>query len=190
MKRKLGLGSLAIIFITSSLSGQITKPTNGGGRAPIGVISTVQIKPPPANTTTVITPENTPVNNTPVATTPTIVKDKDDMIEISGITGTVFTSYNNYDGSPASYNQLLQISIGLLPVMPGGSYNFSLIFYSPADKISQAAYYDQGVLNIFYPLAMYGDIKDKISQSLHDNKKIYVRVIQKIDGYREGSIIF
>ena len=190
MKRKLSLGLLAVIFITSNLSGQITKPTNRGGRVPIGVISTVQIKPSPSNNTTVNTPESPPVNNTPVATIPTIAQDKDDMIEISGITGTVFTSYNNYDGSPASYNQLLQISIGLVPVMPGGSYNFSLIFYSPADKISQAAYYDQGVLDIFYPLAMYGDIKEKISESLHDNKKIYVRVIQKINGYREGSIIF
>lgn len=190
MKRKLGLGSLAIIFMTSSISAQTTRPGSGRGHAPIGAVSTMQIKPPPANNTTVSTPENTPVTNIPVATVPTPAKDKDDLIEISGITGTAFTSYNNYDGSPASYNQLLEISIGLIPVMPGGSYNFALVFYSPAEKISQAAYYDQGILNIFYPLAIYGDIKDKITQSLHDNKKIYVRVIQQVNGYREGSIMF
>ena len=189
MKIKLILGLLAVIFI-SSISAQIMKPAAGNGRAPIGAVSTMQIKPPPANNTTVSPTESTPVTNTPVATTPTIAQDKDDMIEISGINGTVFTAYNNFDGSPGSYNQMLQISIGLLPVMPGGSYNFSLIFYSPADKISQAAYYDQGVLDIFYPMAMYGEIKEKINQSIHDNKKIYVRVIQKVNGYREGSIIF
>ena len=187
MKKKLSLGLLAITFMTSSISAQTMRPTTRGGHAPIGAVSTIQI---PASNTTVSTPESSPVTNTPVTTIPPIAKDKDDLVEISGITGTGFTAYNNYDGSPASYNQLLEISIGLIPVVPGGSYNFALIFYSPAEKISQAAYYDQGVLEIFYPLAMYGDIKDKINQSLHDNKKIYVRVIQKVNGYREGSIIF
>jgi hypothetical protein len=194
MKNKASFSLLSIIFITSNLSAQIIRHAPGTGRVPINAVTTMQLPPPAANNNaaattpvTTSTPPETPAQTTP--TTATTGQDKDDMIEIQGVGGTAFTAYNNYDGSPASYNQMIQISVTLIPAL-GGSYSFAIIFYSPTVNISEAAFYDQGSLNIFYPLSMYNDIKAKISETLNDKKKIYVRVIQKVNGYREGSLIF
>ncbi len=116
-------------------------------------------------------------------------KDKTDQLEIQGIGGTTFTASNTSDGTAESYKHSLQIIVALTPVNKTGNNNYQLIFYSPTDNIQQAATYSDGTLNIYYPVAVYDDIKTKLEQAFAARKKVMVKVIQKTTGYREGTLI-
>lgn len=117
-------------------------------------------------------------------------QDKTDQFDIQGIGGTTFTSSNIIDGTANSYKHSLQIFVALTPVNKTGNSNFQLIFYSPSDNIQQAATYKDGALNIFYPVGVYEDIKSKLEQAFAARKKVTIKVIQKTNGYREGTLIF
>ncbi len=117
-------------------------------------------------------------------------QDKADQFDIQGIGGTTFTSSNTIDGTANSYKHSLQIVVALTPVNKTGNSNFQLIFYSPSDNIQQAATYKDSDLKIFYPVAVYDDIKSKLEQAFAARKKVTVKVIQKTNGYREGTLIF
>lgn len=116
-------------------------------------------------------------------------RDKTDQFEIQGLGGTTFTTSNTIDGTANSYKHSLQIIVALTPVNKTGNNNFQLIFYSPNDNIQQAATYNDGTLNIYFPVAVYDDIKTKLEQSFAARKKVTVKVIQKTNGYREGTLI-
>ncbi len=117
-------------------------------------------------------------------------QDKNDQFDIQGLGGTTFTSSNTIDGTANSYKHSLQIVVALTPVNKTGNSDFQLIFYSPNENIQQAATYKDGTLNIFYPVAVYEDIKSKLEQAFAARKKVTVKVIQKTNGYREGTLIF
>ncbi|MEO7983203.1 MAG: hypothetical protein ABI688_03875 [Bacteroidota bacterium] len=114
-------------------------------------------------------------------------QDKTDQFDIQGLGGTTFTASNTVDGSVNSYKHSLQIVLTLIPSKGGN--NFQLNFYSPGDNIQQAASYTDGTLNIYYPVAVYEDIRTKLEQALATKKKVIVKVIQKTNGYREGTLI-
>ena len=116
-------------------------------------------------------------------------QDKTDQFEILGLSATTFTSSNTIDGTANSYKHSLQIVVVLTPANKTGNSNFQLIFYSPNDNIQQAATYNDGLLNIYYPVAVYDDIKTKLEQAFTARKKVTVKVIQKTNGYREGTLI-
>lgn len=116
-------------------------------------------------------------------------QDKTDQFEIQGIGGTTFTSSNTTDGTINSYKHSLQILVTLTPVNKTGNNNYQLIFYSPNDNMQQAATYSNGTLNIYYPVAVYDDIKTKLEQAFAARKKVTVKVIQKTNGYREGTLV-
>ena len=115
--------------------------------------------------------------------------EKNDQFEIQGFGGTTFTASNTVDGSTNSYKHSLKIVVGLVPVVKTGNTNFKLIFYSPTDNIQEAATYSDGTLNIYFPEAVYEDIKAKLEQAFAARKKVMVKVIQKPDGYREGTLV-
>jgi len=115
--------------------------------------------------------------------------DKTDQFEIQGIGGTTFTASNTSDGTAESYKHSLQIVVALTPANKTGNSNYQLIFYSPNDNMQQAATYNDGILNIYYPVAVYDDIKTKLEQAFAARKKVMVKVIQKTNGYREGTLI-
>ena len=115
--------------------------------------------------------------------------EKNDQFEIQGLGGTTFTASNTVDGSTNSYKHSLKIVVGLVPVVKTGNTNFKLIFYSPTDNIQEAATYSDGTLNIYFPEAVYEDIKAKLEQAFAARKKVMVKVIQKPDGYREGTLV-
>ena len=117
------------------------------------------------------------------------MKDKTDQFEIQGIGGTTFTASNTSDGTAESYKHSLQIVVALTPVNKTGNNNYQLIFYSPNDNMQQAATYSDGTLNIYYPVAVYDDIKTKLEQAFAARKKVSVKVTQKPNGYREGTLI-
>ena len=116
-------------------------------------------------------------------------QDKTDQFEVQGIGGTIFTAANTVDGTANSYIHSPKITVALLP-MNNKNGSFQLVFYSPSEKLTQAATYSDGVLNIYYPISFYEGIKEKLNQAIAAKKKVYIKVIQKTDGYREGSLIF
>ena len=117
-------------------------------------------------------------------------QDKTEQFEIQGLGGITFTASNTADGTINSYKHSLQVNVTLLAAGKYYNENFQLIFYSESQNIQQAASYNDAVLNIFYPVSLYQSIKEKLDQSFAARKKVYVKVIQKTNGYREGSLIF
>lgn len=119
----------------------------------------------------------------------TVSEEKNNQFEIQGLGGTTFTASNTVDGSTNSYKHSLKIVVGLVPAVKTGNNNFRLIFYSPSDNIQEAANYSDGTLNIYFPESVYEDIKVKLEQAFAARKKVMVKVIQKPDGYREGTLV-
>jgi hypothetical protein len=115
--------------------------------------------------------------------------DKTDQFDIQSIGGTTFMASNTADGTTNSYNHTLQINVSLVPVRTGNN-NFQLVFYSESQNVPQAATYADGVLNIYYPISFYDGIRQKLEQALAAKKKVYVKVVQKPNGYREGTLVF
>jgi hypothetical protein len=116
-------------------------------------------------------------------------QDKTDLFEIQSIGGTTFTASNTSDGSANSFKHSLQVVMTLVPVNKTGITSFQLNFYSENDNIQQAATFTDGVLNIYYPVAVYEDIRIKLEQALAARKKVTVKVTQKTNGYREGVLV-
>jgi hypothetical protein len=122
----------------------------------------------------------------------TIRQDTNELFEIQGMGGTTFTSSNTMDGTTNSFKHSLQILVGLTPVpkTPVTTSTFQLIFYSPNDNIQQAASSAENKVNIYFPVAVYEDVRSKLEQAFAAKKKVTIKVIQRLDGYREGTIIF
>ncbi|HQW44946.1 MAG: hypothetical protein IPP02_06315 [Chitinophagaceae bacterium] len=116
-------------------------------------------------------------------------EDKTDLFDIQGIGGTTFTVSNTADGSTNSYKHSLQVVIKLIPANKTGNNNFQLNFYSPNENIQQAATYADGTLNIYYPVAIYEDIRTRLEQAFTAKRKVTVKVIQKTNGYREATLV-
>jgi hypothetical protein len=117
-------------------------------------------------------------------------QDKTDQFEIQGLGGTTFTASNTYDGGMNSFKHSLLVTVTLVPINKVGTNNFQIVFYSESAGIPQAASYNGGILNVYYPISFYEGIKEKLEQSIAAKKKIFVKVIQTTTGYREGSLIF
>ncbi|MDZ4795168.1 MAG: hypothetical protein SGI83_12885 [Bacteroidota bacterium] len=115
-----------------------------------------------------------------------------ELFEIQGMGGTTFTSSNTMDGTSNSFKHSLQILIGLVPVAktPNPTISFQLIFYSPNDNIQQAATSLENKVNIYFPIAVYDDIRSKLEQTFTARKKVTIKVVQQTNGYREGTIVF
>ena len=115
--------------------------------------------------------------------------DKTDQVEITGLGAATFTTSNIADGSLNSYKHSQKISISLNPLV-GKTGSYQLIFYPESDHIQYAASSDNGVVSIYYPLNLFTVIKGTLEQSFAAKKKVTVKVIQKADGYREGTLVF
>jgi len=118
-----------------------------------------------------------------------VKQDKTEQFEIQGLGGTTFTASNTIDGTAYSYKHSLQITVSLVPVNKGGNSNYQLVFYSANDNMQEAATYKDGTVSIYYPVAVYDDIKTKLEQAFAARKKVTVKVTQKTNGYREGTLI-
>jgi len=116
------------------------------------------------------------------------LEDKTDMFEVTGVGGTVFTTSNTSDGTANSYKHSQKITLSLA-VLNGKSNSFQLVFFSPDNEIPYSASFADGSLSIYFPISMYEEVKQKLDQSLAARKKVQLKVIQKKDGYREGTLI-
>lgn len=119
-----------------------------------------------------------------------ILKDKLEEYQIAGIGTTSFKASNTVDGTANSFNHSLLIQVTLVPMNKASINGVNLVFYSPNDNIGHAASFKDGYLNIYYPVALYQSLRDKLEQAIAAKKKVTVKVIQKTDGYREGTLVF
>lgn len=115
-------------------------------------------------------------------------QDKTDLFEITGIGNVVYTTSNVADATVSSYKHSLKITIELF-TSKNKTGNYQLIFSSPEEKIPYSASFLNDVLSIYYPLSVYESIREKLEQALAAKKKIQIKVIQKVNGYREGTLI-
>lgn len=115
-------------------------------------------------------------------------QDKTDLFEITGIGNVVYTTSNVADATANSYKHSLKITIELFTTK-NKTGNYQLIFSSPEEKIPYSASFVNDVLNIYYPLSVYESIREKLDQAFTAKKKVQIKVIQKTNGYREGTLI-
>jgi len=116
-------------------------------------------------------------------------QDKTDIFEITGTSGATFTASNISDGTSNSYRHSLRITLALATKENKGG-NINLVFYTEGESMPYAAASENGALNIYYPRSMYESIKEKLDQSVITKKRVQLKVIQKADGFREGTLIF
>lgn len=113
--------------------------------------------------------------------------DKTEIFEIVGIKGSTFSVSNTADGTANSYKHSKQVTIELTA---SNNSSYFLVFYSPEENIPYTFSPGKGVNNLYYPLALYDAMRQKLEQSLAAKKKIQLQMIQKTDGFREVSLIF
>lgn len=127
--------------------------------------------------------------NTPLFKARQPQEDKVETIDVSGLGQTTYTVSNMVDGSVKSYDHALRIVVSL-NTLGGKTSSCQLVFYSAADKIQQAATFDNGQISIYYPVSVYESIRVRLEQALTARKKVQIKVTQKTTGYREGVLIF
>ena len=113
--------------------------------------------------------------------------DKTDRFDISAISATTFTTSNNADGSANSYKHSQKIVVALQAA--GKANAVQLVFYSVNAEMPYAAGEDKGVISVYFPISMYGEIREKLETALAGRKKVQVQVMQGKEGYREGILL-
>ena len=115
-------------------------------------------------------------------------KEMTEIFEVTGTGGATFTSSNTADGSVKSFDHALRITLTLTTNSKAGS--FQLVFYPESEDMPYAAINNNGNLSIYYPINLYESIKQKLDQYLNARKKVQLKIVQRTDGFREGSLIF
>lgn len=116
-------------------------------------------------------------------------EDKTETIEVTGLGQTTHFVSNMSDGTTNSFRHTVRLVAALqTPAFKGGTVQ--LVFYSPEDRVRQAAENENGVISIYYPLAVYESLRGRLEQALQARKRVQLKVTMKTDGYREGVLVF
>ena len=115
--------------------------------------------------------------------------DKTENFDVRSIGTVSFAASNTADGSANSYKHSLRITMSLVMADPKAG-NYQLVFYSEGENVPLAVSRDAGVVSIYYPAAVYTDIKEKLEMALLARKKVTIKVTEKTTGYREGVLSF
>lgn len=115
-------------------------------------------------------------------------KETTDIFDVTGTGNVVYTTANYSDGTPNSFKHTLTITVALYTAK-NRTGNYQLAFYSPDDKIPYSAIFLNDALTIYYPISLYESISKKLDDAVAGRKKIQVKVVQKPNGYREGTLI-
>lgn len=111
-----------------------------------------------------------------------------DTLTITGIGAVSFIVSNTSDGTANTYRQSQKI---VLPLVSSSKNNkYQLVFYGQYDNVAYAVAKEEEKTTIYYPAYMFGEIKQKLEQSLSQKKKVELRVTIKKDGFREGILVF
>lgn len=65
-----------------------------------------------------------------------------------------------------------------------------MIFYPETEHIPYASTSENGMVTIYYPLNLFNAIRGILEETFTAKKKVGVKVIQKTNGYREGTLVF
>ena len=116
-------------------------------------------------------------------------EDKTDLLDITGIAGTVFTSmnYSNFGSRNTNHTYKITLSVLTGSNKAGG---YQLVFPPEGETISAAVEAQNGITSIYFPMNTYQALSQKLEQSLTSKKKIQLKIIQNPSGYREGILIF
>ena len=112
--------------------------------------------------------------------------DKTDLYEINAIGTTTFTTSNTADGSANSYKHSQKIIMSLQ--VPGKPNTVQLVFFSANTDMPFAAAEESSKVNVYFPISLYTEIREKLEQSLAARKKVQVKVFQGKNGFREGTL--
>lgn len=115
--------------------------------------------------------------------------DKTENFDIKSIGTVSFATSNTADGTVNSYQHALRITLSLVMADPKAG-NYQLVFYSEGENLPQAVSRDAGTVSIYYPAAVYTEIKEKLEQALLARKKVTIKVTEKTTGFREGVLMF
>ncbi len=121
--------------------------------------------------------------------TETPAADKTESLEVKAIASVSFAASNTADGSANSYKHALRITM-VLQMADAKAGNYQLVFYTPGENIPLAVEKEATGVSIYYPAAIYADVKEKLEQALLARKKVTVKVTEKTTGYREGVLSF
>jgi hypothetical protein len=115
-------------------------------------------------------------------------QDKTDVITVTAINGAVFSTSNTADGTSGSYKHNLRITLSLQTNVKTSGYQ--LVFYSNNEDMPYAAATDNNVVTVYFPISVYESVKEKLDQALAARKSVQLKVTQKTNGYREGTLVF
>lgn len=115
--------------------------------------------------------------------------DKMDTWEVKSVGNVSFATSNTADGTVNSYQHALRITMTLV-MTDTRAGNVQLVFYSEGEPMPFAVIRNGTDVAIYYPVAVYADIKEKLEQSLAARKRVTVKVTEKTTGYREGVLNF
>lgn len=117
-------------------------------------------------------------------------EDKSLVIEITGLSNMSFTVANTADGTSAGmgYNRSENIVISLQTNSKDTAYQ--LVFYSEKENFQKILSEDGKTRSVYYPMAMYSDIKQKLEQYITLKKKIQLKLSLRKEGYSEAKLLF
>jgi hypothetical protein len=115
--------------------------------------------------------------------------DKLNMIEITGVGGSVFSTMNYPDISTKISTPSLKITLLLLTgVNKAGGYQ--LVFSPESERTAYAVETQTGITSIFFPMHTFEIINQKLDQYIASKKKVQLKITQNPNGFREGVLTF
>jgi hypothetical protein len=116
-------------------------------------------------------------------------EDKLEVIDVTGLGGSVFSIMNYPDVSAKAGNHSLKITLSLLTgtTRTGG---YQLVFLPENEKTTYAVETQNSVTSIFFPMSVFNVINQKLEQQISNKKKVQLKITQNPNGYREGVLVF
>lgn len=121
---------------------------------------------------------------TPVFKTGRLLESQTETVEVTAISAPSFTVANTADGTAESFNHRFRISYTLQLLNGKGTYQ--LHFYNAGEKIPYAVNTENGVTNIYMPLAAHEYFRTKVEQALSLRKKVQLKINLLTSGVREA----
>ena len=116
-------------------------------------------------------------------------EDKTDLLDITGISGTVYSSMSYPDGSTVSTGYSSKIILSLLTgINKTGGYQ--LVFLPDGERVPAAVDSQNGISSIYFHINAFQSLSQKLEQSIAAKKKVQIKLTQNPNGYREGILVF
>jgi hypothetical protein len=115
-------------------------------------------------------------------------EDKLDVLDITGLGGSVFSTMNYPTVSATATPLSLKITLSLL-TGANKAAGYQLVFSPDTDKKPYAVETQNGITSVFFPIDTFEIINQKLDNAV-GKKKVQLKIIQNPNGYREGLLVF